>query len=246
MNGLLDKLNRLLPFDLLPLLIGLLLGLALVIVLRARQVWRQRRSLGYSPERAYGARARLTRLALFVSVVALATGGVILWRAIRPADRAPAEQVDEEQAPRNPLEGMKLVIPSLGIETEVIEAPFAGPQWDISNLTDEAAHLAGTEIPGEPGNAVLAGHVTIPNGGWGPFREIESLQEGALVFIEQGSSTYTYEVREVFRVEPTDVEVAFPTTDTRLTLITCTGWSLLLDDYAQRIVVVAYPVESTQ
>jgi len=29
-------------------------------------------------------------------------------------------------------------------------------------------------------------------------------------------------------------------------LITCTGWSLLLDDYAQRIVVVAYPVESTQ
>jgi sortase (surface protein transpeptidase) len=44
-------------------------------------------------------------------------------------------------------------------------------------------------------------------------------------------------------VLPTDVDVAFPTEDTRLTLITCTGWSDILQSYAQRVVVIARPLE---
>jgi len=40
-------------------------------------------------------------------------------------------------------------------------------------------------------------------------------------------------------VEPTDVWVAYPTDDDRLTLITCAGWSDETEEYTERIVVVA-------
>ena len=121
----------------------------------------------------------------------------------------------------------------------MIEAPFVARQWDISRLKDEVAHLAGTAYPGEPGNAVLAGHITIPGAGWGPFQELETLQPGDRIFIERGGAEYVYVVSEKKVVEPEAVEVAYPTPDTRLTLITCTGWDALFQAYSQRIVVVA-------
>ena len=112
-------------------------------------------------------------------------------------------------------------------------------QFSGSLLAFLPHYFEGWYYPGQPGNAVLAGHVTIPDAGWGPFKDLETLQAGDRIFFEDGDKVYMYEVTDQMFVEPTDVWVAYPTDDTRLTLITCAGWSDEVEEYTQRIVVVA-------
>ncbi len=227
----------------LPLGIGLILGIAVALLLRARQVYANRRAFGYSVDRALTLNQRLRRWA-FVALIAFGVvGGAALWRSLRPAPAADLSVPVVEVEHIDPLTEMRLVIPRLAVEAEMIPAPFVARQWDISRLRDEVAHLEGTALPGTPGNAVLAGHVTIPNAGWGPFRELDTLAPGDRIFIEIGADrTLIYQVEDVTLVEPDDVHVTYPTEDTRLTLITCAGWSDILQDYAQRVVVVAKPL----
>jgi len=226
-----------------PLLIaGLLIGLAVVFLIRAQQVWNRRRDFGYSVYSAYTLRRRLVQL----SLVALGTLGIVTSASIwltRPNAPAATEQAAPIAQPTP--EPARLFIPRLAVEAEVIEAPFVARQWDISQLRGEVAHLAGTAYPGDPGNAVLAGHITIPGAGWGPFQELNTLAEGDRVFIERGGRRFVYEVFDNQVVPPDAVRVVFPTEDDRLTLITCTGWDEGLDTYSARIVVVARLTQST-
>jgi sortase A len=225
----------------LALAVGLILGISVLLVIRAGQVWRHRQAFGYSVYAADSLRKRLLRWSAAGVLLAVTVGLVYLLLPRQPL--LPPSAAEAEPTPVNPLEGMRLVIPKLAVDAPLIEAPFVAQQWDISRLTNEVAHLAGTAYPGQPGNAVLAGHITIPGGGWGPFQELERLDAGDRIFIEQGRLTWVYEVTERRIVEPDDVEVAFPTNDTRLTLLTCAGWSDILDSYAQRIVVIAVLVQ---
>ncbi len=222
--------------------IGVLLGICLLLFIRSRQVWINRRAFGYDVYHADQLRLRLKRWMRIGMLGILLVGAVYLWQLFRPktTGEVPAQSIAE---PAEALAETHIIIPHLAIDTTLIEAPFVARQWDISQLNDEVAHLEGTAYPGEPGNIVLAGHVTIPNSGWGPFKDLETLQPGAKVYLERGQETWAYEAAEVSYVEPTDVHVAFPTQDSRLTLITCAGWSEILQNYALRIVVVAFPVE---
>ncbi|MBN1120498.1 MAG: sortase [Anaerolineae bacterium] len=222
--------------------IGVLLGICLLLFIRSRQVWSSRRAFGYDVYHADQLRLRLRRWMRIGMLGLLLVGAVYLWQLFRPKSMAevPAQSIAE---PAEALAETHIIIPHLAIDTTLIEAPFVARQWDISRLKEEVAHLEGTAYPGEPGNIVLAGHVTIPNAGWGPFKDLETLQPGAKIYLERGPETWTYEAAEVSYVEPTDVHVAFPTQDSRLTLITCAGWSEILQNYALRIVVVAFPVE---
>jgi LPXTG-site transpeptidase (sortase) family protein len=223
--------------DRLALLVGLLMGVAVLLLLRAGQVWQYRRGYGYSVYSAYTLRQRLLRWGLIALVAVLGFAGVYVWRITHPAanpissaDSPPADAVRDD---------IRLFIPTLDVEAPMIEAPFVARQWDISRLKSEVAHLAGTSYPGEPGNAVLAGHITVPGAGWGPFQELETLQPGDRIFIERGGTEFVYVVSENKVVEPEAVDVAYPTPDTRLTLITCTGWDAIFQTYSQRIVIVA-------
>ncbi len=218
------------------LIAGLLIGAAVALLLRARQVWEQRRAFGYNVYAAYTLRRRLSRLALAGLAGFTAMIAYYLWRSFQEPAATPAASSGSEAASS---EAFRLFIPRLAIEAPMIEAPFVARQWDISRLKGEVAHLEGTAYPGEPGNAVLAGHITIPGAGWGPFQELHTLEPGDRVFIEHGDEKFTYVVSEVKVVESDAVEVAFPTRDARLTLITCAGWNETFRVYAQRVIVVA-------
>jgi sortase (surface protein transpeptidase) len=50
---------------------------------------------------------------------------------------------------------------------------------------------------------------------------------------------YLYQVDEVKTVVPTAIEVTYPTTEPRLTLLTCTIWDPVRGVFAKRLVVTA-------
>lgn len=92
-------------------------------------------------------------------------------------------------------------------------------------------------VPGNPGNATLAGHRTTHGG---PFRHLDSLQPGDRIFFEiPGQPTSVFEVRGFAVVEPDNVSVTGNTEGVRLTLTTCTP----VGSTAQRLIVQAELVE---
>jgi len=146
-----------------------------------------------------------------------------------------------ERVKRNPP-ATRLVIPTLGIDGPVVEVPITNKTWDVSPLTYEIAHLGGTANPGEKNNMALAGHVTLKRGA-GPFLNLESLEPGDIAIVYAGEQPYTYRVVSKRYIGPTDVSIAFPTSDPILTLITCTNWDAENRTYTQRVAVTAELVE---
>jgi sortase A len=103
----------------------------------------------------------------------------------------------------------KLSIPKIQLEDIVVEGATA------HSLLLGPAHLRDTAEPGDPGNAVIAGHRD------SFFRRIHSLRYGDDIFVMRGGHKFRYTVRNRKVVEPTDLSVLAPTADSELTLITC-------------------------
>lgn len=158
---------------------------------------------------------------------------------IDPTSGRDTESVGGEGAPTNgPQLATRLVIPTLGVDAPVVEVPIINGTWDVSKLENEVAHLGGTAQPGQNGNTVLSGHVTLRSG-WGPFMHLERLQSGDTVIVYAGDENYTYRVVGTKHVLPDDVSVTYPTFAPTLTLITCTTWDADNPTYAERVAVLA-------
>ncbi|TDG00567.1 class D sortase [Paenibacillus piri] len=90
----------------------------------------------------------------------------------------------------------------------------------VDNLKDAPGHIPGTSLPGEIGNAVIAGHRSYSYGRM--FNRLEELEPGDDITVESGGKTYDYVIYEKKLVEPTDLSVLNRNdTDRILTLITC-------------------------
>jgi len=151
--------------------------------------------------------------------------------------------IDREMSARPPaVRATRLVIPPLELDVPVVELPITDNSWDVSVIAHEVAHLEGTANPGEKNNMVLAGHVTLRKGA-GPFLNLESLKPGDMAIVYAGEQAYTYRVISKNHVGPTDVSVAYPTSEPILTLITCTNWDAENRVYTQRVAVIAELVE---
>jgi LPXTG-site transpeptidase (sortase) family protein len=134
----------------------------------------------------------------------------------------------------------RLVIPSLGVDAPVVLIPARGDVWDVSQIAQEVGHLQGTASPGDPSNVVLAGHITLEQGRYGPFKSLAQLQVGETAVVYAGEKQYTYVIRSVDIVRGDEVEVTYPTSEPTLTLITCTNWDKTARRYEDRVVVVGY------
>lgn len=141
-----------------------------------------------------------------------------------------------------PLPATHIRIPSIGVDSPVVEAPIDGGEWKVPKFV--VGHLEGTAHPKANGNAVYSGHVeSIASGN--VFANLGRVKVGDLVEIVTEAETLGYRVAEVKVVENTDVEVLRQTADPRVTLITCTGtWDISTRDYTHRLIVVATPEES--
>ncbi|MBN1992629.1 MAG: class E sortase [Anaerolineae bacterium] len=127
-----------------------------------------------------------------------------------------------EQKPNPPT---RIVIPKINVDAPIV----ANITWE--DLKKGVGHLPGSANPGERGNLYLAAHNDI----FGEiFRHLDRLEPGDEYFIYSGEQKFRYVATEKRIIEPTDVEVMWPTTNPVATLQTC--YPYLIDTH--RLVVI--------
>jgi sortase A len=153
--------------------------------------------------------------------------------ATLPSDVAPAGSTPAARQPIGRIE-----IPKIGTSYIVVEGT------DPDALKLGPGHFTETPLPGQPGNAAIAGHRTTYGA---PFNRIDELVPGDPIVVETTQGRFTYRVEDYegtglghHIVDPSQTEIlnAHGDADT-LTLMACNP-----KGYAtQRIVVVADLVE---
>ena len=103
-----------------------------------------------------------------------------------------------------------------------------------------SAWLSSSARPGQPGNAVIAGHRGI--GTPGLFGHLENLRPGDRIHVSDAShGELVYEVTRVASLDlsaDTQIQVFGPTTQQQLVLVTCFGrYSSTTRTYDHRLVV---------
>jgi sortase A len=106
-----------------------------------------------------------------------------------------------------------LVIPKIGVDKYVVQG--IGEE----DLRRGPGHYPETVLPGQLGNAAIAGHRTTYGA---PFFDLNQLKAGDDIFLtDTQNRRWDYKVTRSFVVSPTDVSVLDPTPFAQLTLTTC-------------------------
>ena len=106
----------------------------------------------------------------------------------------------------------RVVIPAIGVDEIVVE----GVARD--DLKRGPGHYPQTPMPGQPGNAAIAGHRTTYGQ---PFHRVDELVPGDEILVTTLQGTFRYEVSGTEIVLPSAVEVIDDQGDDRLTLTSC-------------------------
>ena len=114
----------------------------------------------------------------------------------------------------------RIVIPKIGVDQIVVEGV------DVADLRKGPGHYPGTPLPGQLGNAAIAGHRTTYGA---PFGDLEQLAVGDEISVQTVQGTFKYRIEKVgdlpdppFAVNPNDRDVLLPVPDrATLTLTTC-------------------------
>lgn len=144
--------------------------------------------------------------------------------------------------------GAPRVAPALGDAVALLEIPKVDMQQyvvegvGVEDLKAGPGHYPDTPLPGEKGNAAIAGHRTTYGA---PFYDLNELEPGDPIYVTTSQGRFRYDVKELLVVHPVEgAWVLDPTTDDRLTLTTCEPRF----SAAKRLIVVAdlvgTPVES--
>jgi LPXTG-site transpeptidase (sortase) family protein len=136
-----------------------------------------------------------------------------------------------------------LEIPRLDLQATIVGIPWGDAGWDVTWLWHQVGYLEGTAFPTWPGNTVLTGHVSLPDGSVGPFAGLRDLVWGDEIHIHGWGSQYTYEVRQVRLVSPNSPWPYRHETLDWVTLVTCQGFDEEHGTYRSRLVIRAVLVD---
>jgi sortase A len=107
----------------------------------------------------------------------------------------------------------RIDIPKINVDWVFVE----GVQ--LTDLDDGPGHYPGTPLPGQIGNAAIAGHRTTHGA---PFYRINELRKGDRITITTHAGKFVYAVtRDPFPVQPTDYYVVSNSPGPMLTLTSC-------------------------
>jgi len=130
----------------------------------------------------------------------------------------------------------RLVIGRAGIDTTIAEVGVVvddggRPIWETAWRA--AGHHLDSALPGQPGNMVISGHVSVEDrANAAVFRTLDTVVEGDVIEVYSGETVYKYAVSRVSIVSPTTVRLLRSDQESLVTLITCTK------DLKNRLVVV--------
>jgi sortase A len=129
-------------------------------------------------------------------------------------DRAASESAPQpapKSAPAAVADGLvgRIEIPRLGVSAVVVEGV------DKTTLRRAVGHIPGTALPGEPGNAGLAGHRDTF------FRPLKDLRIKDQIRLSTLKGNFDYEVESLRVVAPDNVGVLASSGENVLTLVTC-------------------------
>jgi sortase A len=103
-------------------------------------------------------------------------------------------------------------IPKIGLERAVVQG------IGVPDLRRGPGHYPATPLPGQIGNAAIAGHRTTYGA---PFNRLDELAVGDPIEIRTLAGDFHYSVTQQLIVTPKDVYVLDPTPNATLTLTTC-------------------------
>lgn len=129
-----------------------------------------------------------------------------------PQPSRPIDVPDDPYASEPVVKIGTIRIPKIGLVSDIYQGVT------LRNIDNGPSHWPGTALPGEPGNAVFAGHrVTHTH----PFRDIDQLVPGDTVTFTVAGVVTTYVVTGHEIVMPTDMAVVTQTAAPTATLFAC-------------------------
>jgi sortase A len=127
----------------------------------------------------------------------------------------------------------RISIPKIGLDAVIVEGT------NRRSLSKGPGHLLSTVLPGERGNAVIAGHRDTF------FRRLSELIPGDDIFIRQGGESYHFVVFRKRVVTPDDISVLRTGSRSILTLITCFPMTYI-GPAPQRLIIEAHLAAASQ
>ena len=106
----------------------------------------------------------------------------------------------------------RLRIPKIKLDKVIVEGVSS------EDLKDGPGHYPGTPLPGQPGNAAVAGHRTTYGA---PFYDFDQIEIGDLIYVTTVQGAFAYEVIETLIVAPSAIGVLEQTGEDLLTMTTC-------------------------
>jgi LPXTG-site transpeptidase (sortase) family protein len=138
---------------------------------------------------------------------------------------------------------MRLEIPALNLEAEIVGVTTDDQGWDLTWLWNRVGYLEGTAFPSWPGNTALTGHVVLPNGLPGTFAQLGQLTWNDHIWLYANGLRYEYRVTYQWKTHPHDLSVFNHEDLDVLTLITCADYDPSHDSYRQRTIVRAVLIQ---
>ncbi|HVW34271.1 MAG TPA: class E sortase [Acidimicrobiia bacterium] len=147
----------------------------------------------------------------------------------QPASSTTSTTLDPLHLPPPPPTGEAVAnirIPKIGVDKYVVQGV------GVADLRKGPGHYPQTPLPGEQGNAAIAGHRTTYGA---PFNRLDELAPGDEILVTTVKGSFRYTVATSHVVKPDQTEVLDPTPTPTLTLTTCNPKY----SASQRLIVVA-------
>ena len=142
----------------------------------------------------------------------------------------------------------RIIIPSINLDAPIETVGWSTvdgvSMWDLPDHF-AAGWLKTSALLGQPGNTVLDGHHNIDGK---VFQHLVDLKAGATIELDANSQVYFYRVTTLRILPERDQPMAVrlqnakwiqPTTDERLTLVTCWPYN----DNSHRLIIVSQPID---
>jgi LPXTG-site transpeptidase (sortase) family protein len=160
----------------------------------------------------------------------------------------PGDAVRSVRSYQQVAEPVKLHIPAIGVDTPLVQLHRAADDTvEVPSDFGVAGWFADGPRPGQPGPAVVLGHVD-SRAGPAVFFRLTQLKQGAQVVVDRADgSTVTFRVsstQRVPKVEFPTAEVYAQTLEPSLRLVTCGGsFDRAARRYRDNVIVYANPAE---